>query len=240
MDLGRGQVYDAIYTLWADRVCAHRASSYLPHTISRILLLTLAISSLPLVAVEAGGASSVPPSTPISLSDAYPAPGTTATVDHNGTPVPTSADDAAYPDPANTTPSATPTHTSTPLEPSPQTEQVTSTAPAEETQPVQETPVEPTATSQQPTPEGESHTFVEEATPAEEEPLEGTASTLTPTLGSHVRALPTIVEPAPATSSAQIQDPLIPQELFTCSAVFLVLITIILGLHLARSDQSES
>lgn len=234
MESDSGQAYDVAHTLWTDRGYLRHASAYLLCAMCCALLLILLVYPLPLVDVKASDASVAPPSTRICFSDGYPLPRPTAPG-----PYPTSADDTAYPGPTDAAPSATPTHTDIPSEPSPQTEQMTSTPYAEETYPPEETPIEPTIASPEPTSEGESDTPTE-AIPTEEESLDETEPTLTPTPDRHVRALPTVVGPSPTKSPAQAQGPLIPQELFTCSVVLLVLVTILLGLHLARSEQSGS
>ncbi len=223
MVVSKGKSHVAAHAQSADRGRPRHTSAYHPRIICQASLLALLISLLSPLAVRA---------------DDYPPPPPPTS--------PASTDDTMYPSPTAAGPSATPTltYTDVPPEPSPQEETETSTPHVEKTPSPEESLIEPTTDPSEPTREGESDILVEKATATEkglsEEREKETESRSTPTPDRYVRALPTMVGPPPAGSPTQTQDPVIPQELFTCSVVFLVLVTIVLGFHLVRSEQRRS
>lgn len=207
----KDEMHVVAHALSADRGDSHHTPPYYLRIICYALPFTLLISLLSILTVTAGD---------------YPAPPLTGS--------PTSIDDTVYPGPTDAAPS--PTHTDISPEPSPQEQPTRDTPQVRATTPATEMPTEPATISSEATPEKVSATPVKEATPTEGGISEKTETMSTPTSDRYLKALPTIVGPSPAASPVQTQGPLIPQELFTCSVVFFVLITIVLGLHLARSE----
>jgi hypothetical protein len=196
---------------------------------------------------------SAPPPTATPTPDDYPVseptpsvkPTAIPTTDHTRTAVPTASPtkDGAYPGPTDAAPSPTPTEDETATGPSRTQEPVppTSAPLAEEPYSPQGATAAPTGGASEPASEEQPpEANTKEGTPSEEERPGEQHSTLTPTPERYVKALPTIERRSPGRVSAQEQGPLIPQELFTCAVVLLVLFTIVLGLYLARSRQSGS
>ncbi|MFO7917683.1 MAG: hypothetical protein R6V13_06370 [Anaerolineae bacterium] len=212
----RSKPRDATHAPLVDPTRAPRTSGCLLPIIYHILLFALLVCSPSLITVRA---------------DDYPPPPTT--------PSPAATGDSTYPDPTDTAPSATPPHTDIPLTPSPREQQETDTPQIEKTDPPTRTPSGSTITPSEPTPEKDLTSPERQTAPLEQD-VSGEIEPASTSEKGDIKALPTIVGPSPAASPVQAQEPLIPQELFTCSVALLVLVTIVLGLHLARSEQDRS